>query len=375
MGFSVNTGALAGLPQMLDRRWHSLEAGRRYLATRAVIPADQQGVLNACLAQHTRNITTLDHYLAVAAEQHVGRFSVAIGEAVTSYTRTDETSAARLDLTYPGTVEIRNRMPAQVADQALTADLFADRHNPGSRYLAPEDYRGEYELDMTALDWLSPTTMYRDLVWWVTSIAASIGLLDHPIDPLEEFCKPLSGDWAAFASCADVIACVGMEIGDDAVAIDAGAAALTRIWTGNAAGNCQASLYRLARELGRAPALLDQLAEQYRNTAEQMRSINEAMRAVITVIVDEAIDLAIDAATEGAAAPFVAPSLIGGCKRLVQAVWKARGLIRDAWEVVRAFADGSTIDLTSLGLTPVVSPLPALHAAPPTLHALLPQPL
>ena len=26
MGFSVNAGALAGLPQLLDRRWASLEA-------------------------------------------------------------------------------------------------------------------------------------------------------------------------------------------------------------------------------------------------------------------------------------------------------------------------------------------------------------
>jgi len=376
VGFSVNAGALAGLPQLLDRRWASLEAGRRYLSGHATVGADQQGVLNACLGQHTHNVATIDGYLAAAAEQHVGPFSVAIGRAVTYYARTDAAAAARLDNTSPGTADARERnsRPDRPADPAPPPDLFADRHDPGSRYLQPEDYRGEYRLDLTPMDWLSPTTTYRDLVWTVTSIAVSVGLLDHAVDPVEEFCTPLTGDWTAFAQCADVIANVGAELADDAAGIDAGAAALTRVWTGNAADTCQAALFRLALELGRAPAPLARLAQRYRIAAERIRSLNEAMRAAITVLLDESIDLALDAATEGVAEVYVAPSLIGALKRLVQAVWKARGLIRDAWEVAHAFIEGSQIDLGDLGLIPAAGPLPVPATTPPALPALLGRP-
>ena len=174
MTFSVNTKALAGLPTFLDRRADDLSAAANYLAAyTAIWPFTLVNMAHV----HQRVIAAINSYLLATRLTYAQNDAVRVRAAISSYETSDLRASQRTDAAIAG----------------LPRDLR----------IAPPLGR----------DLLSPTSIVRDAVWRITSIAADIGLLDRPIDPLQEILPPFIGDWAGLLRCADVFDNLGAMLG------------------------------------------------------------------------------------------------------------------------------------------------------------------
>jgi hypothetical protein len=346
MKFSVNTAALAGLPALLDRRRDELLAGADYVATHTTISHWDQGFLNQLRGTHEAIVKAVEQFLHTAATQRADPYALAVSRADAYYTRTDLDAAARFDATltasagrdgYPG-------LPQPAADQGLGPAIFADATAaPG--YPAVHDYRVDYEVIQHWWDWLSPTTYARDVVWRVTSVLTDLGLLDRPIDVMQEYFEQFAGDWAAFRTCADVWDAVAIQLDYESGAVRHGGDRTQLIWTGGAADACRLAVDVFGDDLHAAAGTLRAAAANYREVAEQMKQITEAIIAVVTFIVDFCADKALEALVPGSEIlEFLDDTT--DVARFLNKVWEARGLVLAAASAVTGFLTGTGDGLT-----------------------------
>src|SRR5258705_2769474 len=224
MEFSVNTSALVGLSDLLDRRWTDFESGRAYLKNNAHFSVLNKGILNAIWGKHQNIVDECDASLPSAAERFAGPCAVAVTEANVTYLHSDRNAVIRNDAAVPvasGPVG-ESASAATTADPSLDRSVFADPYCPTARLQPPPDHRGDYPYEMSYFDVLSPTTALRDVIWKVTGVAAMVGLLDRPYDIISEAVRPVSGDWARYRSCADVYDNVAQMVADAAACVDHG---------------------------------------------------------------------------------------------------------------------------------------------------------
>jgi hypothetical protein len=213
-------------------------------------------------------------------------------------------------------------------------------------------------------DTLSPTSQVRELIWRITEIGVDLGLLDHPYDVLEEAVKPFSGDWTAFAGCADTYRHLADALTDAGGCVLDGVGKVPRVWTGNAADQCAAGLARFAGDLGVAVGPLRATASAYASTAVQIRAHAEALAALLTILIDEVVEAALDGASGGVLAEVQVATTV---EDAVQTVMKMRRVVSAAWEVARAFVQTGSVSTASLGILRDNHPLPALTADLPSL--------
>lgn len=278
MEFSVNSTALAGLVEMLDRRWQDYESGRTYLKGNAHFSVFSTGVLDAIHGTHQEIVREIDALLATAAEGFAGPCSTAVAEANSLYLHSDLAAAARADAAVPVPTAGRYcpTTPAGTdaagaagrADPTAGPQIFFDPVCPSAWYRQPPDHRSDHPYQFSCFDAFSPASWGREAIWKVTGLAARFGVLDRPYDVVAEAVEPLCGDWAGFMTCADVYDNLAEAINDTIRCVTAGGHAVGRVWTGNAADTCAQDLGRFAVDLNAAVAPLHQTAATYRQVAE-----------------------------------------------------------------------------------------------------------
>ena len=369
MEFSVNTSALVGLSDLMDRRWTDFESGRSYLKNNAHFSVLNKGVLNAIWGRHQSIVDEIDAFLCSAAERFAGPCAVAVTDANVTYLRSDRNAVIRNDAALP----VASGPAAESASAATTADLsldrsaFADPYCPTARLQPPPDHRGDYPREASYFDVLSPTTALRDVIWKVTGVAAMLGLVDRPYDIVAEAVQPISGDWARYVSCADVYDNLAGMVGDAAACVDHGRATIARTWTGNAADACARATAGFSTALGAAVDPLHRTAATYREVAQGVRAEAEALAAVLTLLGDIAVESGLEALSGGLEQPYQMMSELADLEKIVGKIIEISRIVSKAHEVAEAGMGTAESWWLGFGVVRDAGPLPAMAASVPSL--------
>jgi hypothetical protein len=375
--FSVNSTALTGLADMLDRRWQDYESGRTYLKGNAHFSVTGPGVLNTIFGTHQKIVDQIDTFLATAAEGFAGPCSTAVSEANALYLHSDRSAVARNDAAMPAPRPDGQCPPVPTptpgsgtptaADQTLSAAVFADPVCPTSWYREPPDHRADHPLTFGYFDVVSPTSWGREAIWKITGVAAHFGLIDRPYDVLAEAVEPLCGDWAGYLRCADVYDNLASAIGDTARCVTGGATTIDRVWTGNAADTCAQAMQRFAVQVGGAVDPLHKTASTYREVADAVYRQGQAVAALVSLILDEAAESAFLSGGEELSLPLELATETSDLIRLVEKVREVASLIAKAREVASASMDSASSALSGFGLLTDKHAVPVFTPAVPTL--------
>jgi hypothetical protein len=182
----------------------------------------------------------------------------------------------------------------------LGPGIFADPQ--GFNLLQPPDTRAQYPYHPSWYDVLSPTTIIRDAIWYLSSLAAKFGLIDRPWDPYEEAAEPLCGDWAGLERISFALCAVAGAVSMTSIRVDSGATTVDRVWTGHAATNCSDVLAHFAEDIEPAVGILIEIARNYHEVAESAREHAEGLAALVSTLADIAgsfggeivVDLVVD---------------------------------------------------------------------------------
>ncbi|GAA5196984.1 hypothetical protein GCM10023322_67220 [Rugosimonospora acidiphila] len=377
MEFSVNSAALTGLVEMLDRRWQDYESGRTYLKANAHFSVTGEGVLNLIHGQHQKIVNEIDAFLSTAAQGFAGPCSTAVAQANSLYRRSDLAAVARNDATMPAPPAPNSQCPpdpvpapgpgAARADPGLGPGVFSDPVCPSSWYRQPPDHRSDYPCQFSCFDAVSPTGWGREMIWRITGLAARFGLIDRPYDVLMEAVEPLCGDWAGYLACADVYDNLAGAINDTARCMVEGGDAIARVWTGNAAEACAQGMGRFATELTSAVAPLHRTATAYREVAEGVYLQAEVVAAALTMILDTMVESALQPETLGLLEPFELATEVSDLIRIVEKIREIGRLVARARDVADASMNTASSGLDGFGVVSDRHPVPVLAPTVPAL--------
>jgi uncharacterized protein YukE len=309
MEFSVNTKALVGLVDMLDRRGTDIGRVARYVNAHSALQWGP-GLLNNFRGTHEQVGREVYAFLQRVANNYLYQYAVGIDGAIYDYNGSDQAANTRFDGTLPGSNGLAPRL-ARPADQALGPDIFAD---PGKLVLKePPDFSGEYPYEPHWYDTFSPSSWGRIGLWKITSAATTLGVMDHPIDPAQAFTLPLCGDWPGLERYAYALRETGRALGYVSERVTSGATTLSRVWTGHAADNCATALGSFALDLADAQEIFNRLADGYHEIAKAAAEKGEALAHLVTVVGDIV-------GSFGMAAIFKAPEVIAKAPELVRVI-------------------------------------------------------
>jgi hypothetical protein len=365
--FSVQAPALRELSGLLDRAEEDCRAGRKYLQD-AVSRISGEGLINRITDSHDVVVQTLDTWFGQVADGALATTSKAITDAAAYYDRTDHASAAQLDATYP---------PAYLTDAREHTDYvpieppegtgrFADVVEPQEHLTDVKDYNREMDGSPNWWDAFSPMAHIGNAIESVTWVAAQLGWMDRPIDPQAEIVKPWVGDWAGVRAAADVFERLGHLCRTMAINIDWASQGTEQVWTGRAGEGCALYLMNLGRPLGDGQPPLQELSKQYKEAAEEMVTLRDAVVNVLNQIGDSAISAAVacgvggGAAATGVGAPVaVGAALFAGwkIKRVVDGVYEIFDL-RGKLETVLSVVKAAQTDFGSLSGSAAMPQLP-----------------
>jgi len=366
MEFSVNSNALFGLSDMMDRRWEDFESARTYLKANTQFSVLNAGLLNDILGQHQKIVDSIDEFLSGAAQRFAGPCATAVIEANLSYRSSDLDAAARTDAALP-VVPPATPRPTGPANQSLDRSVFVDMRRPTGWLQTPPDHHADHPLELSLLDALSPTTVLRDAIWGATGIAARFGLLDRPYDIVAEVVQPLSGDWSGYLRCADVYDNIAHTIEDAAACADDGRMTIDRVWTGNAAEACITSMAAFSANLRAAIDPLHRTAATYRSVAETVRADSEVLAAMLTLLADFIIETGLEAPTGLLEAPYEVVGEAVNLERLATKVFDVMRIMAKLWELGKAGMSNAASVTAGLGLIWDSSPVPAMATSGPNL--------
>jgi hypothetical protein len=315
MDFSVNTRAVVGLADALDMRAHNLTGAAGYLQEQSTLRFGS-GLINELFQTHERIMATVEAFLRHAGDDYAAQYARGVGQAARSYTTSDASASARLDASLPGVID--PTISAHLADQSVGPEIFAD---PSCLALQlPPDYESEYPYEPDWYDLLSPTSIVRDVVWYVTSLLTKLGLLPEPCDPYETFTRPLCGDWAGLERVSFALTEVARALTYVSARIDTEARTLDRVWTGHAASNCRSALLRFAHDLHPAVDIVVQIAADYHEVAVRARAQGKALGTAVSTLVDLCGSLGVETGVELAAEALGDASTLGRIGKAVDTV-------------------------------------------------------
>jgi hypothetical protein len=310
MEFSVNAKALTGLVDMLDRRGQDINRVAAYVNAHSALQWGPGLLNNSFRYAHVTVSREVVALLQRVRDNYLYPYAAAVDGAIYDYTNTDQAANVRFDATLPGSNGQAPRS-AQPADQALGPDIFAD---PAKFVLKPpRDFSAEHPYNPPWYDTFSPSSWGRDGLWKITSLATTLGVLDHPIDAAQAFTLPLCGDWPGLMRYAYALRQTGQACSYVGDRVTAGATTLNRVWTGQAADNCAAALGGFALDLKDAQPTLDRLADSYEELAEAARTKAEGLVGLVTTVGDLV-------GSFGTAMIFEAPEIIAKVPKMARTI-------------------------------------------------------
>jgi hypothetical protein len=365
MDFSVNARAVAGLADALDLRAHDLTRTSTYLQVNSRLTFGA-GLINELAQTHEQAMSAIQTLLRHAANDNAEAYSRGISDALRAYATTDLAASARLDVTLPGVID--PSVPAHLADQSVGPEIFAD---PAClTFPDPPDFEAQHPYQPEWADALSPSSIPRDLVWYVTSALASIGLLPGPCDPFQTFVRPICGDWAGLARTSFALTEVAKALGFVSGRVNQEATGLDRVWTGNAASSCRSVLKRFAHDLLPAADVISALAEDYQRVSDEARAKGEALAEVVSLLVDVCASLGVEATLEiGVEAVADMPRLVRTAEEIWDALVVGIRLLSELEDVLR----GAQVDVDALALQLGILPTRPLEFTLPDTAPALPR--
>lgn len=294
MTFQVNISALGGLPPFLDRRDDELRAAAAFLKRYAVV--DDISIVYPQIAyRHRRNLAAVEQFLSwsgLVMSEEAGR----VRNSTALYAAADSRAARRALAAADGA------LPDEPPDQeqpvtsfdgsgTVTAAIFDDTLRPLTQLQPLPDAATYLPYQPNLSDVLSLTSSARDAVWVVTKAAAELGLLDHPVDPVELVLNPFLGDWHGILRSADAFDCLAGMLSEESNVIGTAHRLVPVVWSGHASDFCQADLHGYADAMHAGAVQLGILAERYTHVGRYMHTIIQFASSILATLVDSALDI------------------------------------------------------------------------------------
>lgn len=313
-GFTADPDALRRLAKLLERAQEDIHAGKNYIGQFKDLEHGE-GQLDE--GAHEETINTLCDWFSEVADRSFGTTAEAISRAADYYETTDHQIAAEYDQLEIGETPPRQRLDGWESGQIIPsrgAD-FDDR-NDAQRELKPVNDTG-LEIEMLAeYNWTSVLSISDHLgviVRTATEVLATIGVLDRSYDPWDEMFRPYSGDWAGIQATSEGFRCLSrsLETIRDNVTVAANGIDKPN-WDGNAADSVRASLHELGNVINGATVPLQELADSYEKTAQDMTAHRDACVGLYKELLNSAAEIALAAsvASGSTSTGFGAP--VGG---------------------------------------------------------------
>jgi hypothetical protein len=355
--FRVNIPALRGLPTFLDRRDHDLQQALDYLTDNAVIH-DNSPLYHGMFLRHRANVSAIARFLADAASYtstDAGRVRTATDAYAIADAHAKIRNVGRTDAAMPDFPTYQDA-PAPAFDgrtELVTGSVFADTATPTNALSAVTSVGAPPHRPAWS-DALGVASVVRDGIWLATTLAASVGLLDHAYDPEQLFLTPFVGDWPGLQRSADTFANLARMLAAESTSIAGAHRVVPTVWSGHASDACQCNLHNLAEALAAASAQIDALAEAYYDAAALLKSIMSAAATTFAAVMDTVTNIEMDAATIGILIPFTTPGVIVD---YVEQVKSFIQLARQVSSVVHAtFPPGDPLHAIIAEGTPLVLP-------------------
>lgn len=230
MSFQVSPDLLSSYGQLLDRAGQH-QAGVNAHFSQYMVLTDTSGawiqtIVDAHDALVARTAEALSHgrnVLDASASE--------LTKTAEYYRSTDQTSAANLDATYPGSARPPVDPPGETATQAPGGNPHGANHdveNPLRSVRCPETpaefSEGPLKILSVAGDFISPS-------WWINEAINFV----WGFNPLEYVTRHVAGDWESFARCALVWEQLGNATDAIGKNVHNGLTWVSDGWQGNAA--------------------------------------------------------------------------------------------------------------------------------------------
>ena len=364
MGFRYEPGTLRAAAKDMDELRLWVKEAREYASEHLDInTAFDEGFLNTFMFTHSSVESTTNDYLR-DLQTLVDDVAEAFRTTDDTYRTVDRDRARVLDhiagALPEGELEASKAETGEIPDQYWLITNWTD---PTKHLLDPE-----VDPDIGGSSWwdlLSPSAFINSAVLQVTKFGATIGLIDHEVNVIEELCKPLSGDWNAYKRAGNALNHLGDFLYDVRTDFRGTANTLELPWKGNASDHARDFLYDAAADLSTASKELKEAGQNYEESAEAAKDFAKLLGIAVEVCTDTAAAAAIAAGAAGTAAAsgFGLPiALIAGgyalskVKKVVDAVRDALNAYKDLSDVVES-SDGF---LRGLGVVSGYLPLPDL---------------
>jgi hypothetical protein len=330
MNFAVRPAAVSAYGKVVYQQRDHMQQAKTYVQKNTAIQAGQGGWLDDLLGIHDRIVSQVENGFS-----RVWTLADSCGSELTKtvsfYKNKDHDTAERLDNTYKPVGVTRDRRGAVDTD-------IRETENPGDHLKPPgEPQEPGKPFPEAILDeinsWLSPYS-------WYAKLLNVFGLTD----PAAQLAQNIAGDWTAYEKCASVWTSVGQFYAAVGGNINRGSGQLDNSWSGNAADQARDYFSKLGNKLIlEIPQTYDELSNEYKVTANGVRSLANEISGLISGMIDDAFWIGVEAAAGGVsietvAGPVVLWSLAAlRCKSFIDRFTKAQKLLTDFNKVANRF--------------------------------------
>lgn len=283
MTLVVEPTALTGFARQVDRAGIDVAEIRNYFHRYADAGTGGEAFSLAKSGHEhaVRVIATTLNRLACLLQSSAPELNAAAGY----YRTTDLAAADSLDRTLPpGVDRCITRLELELAANPCTPANFADPRDITGR-LKPPGEPDNPANSLAFMDYLSPSS-------WTNSVFDRV----FGFDPIGKIQERVFGDWEALAVMAPVIGNVGEALHDLAYNIQSGATTLRPQWQGTAGDSAFRYFTTTANAVSDLRQPLNAISQAYREVADAVWAIGEALGGTIKALLDAAIIAGIAAA-------------------------------------------------------------------------------
>ena len=358
VGFTVDAFQLGMYAGIVKNHQQDVTGAERFADKNLQIGA-QPGLIAGLIGSHEQAKTEI--LTALRSLEEVCEASGAeLDRAWKMYDHTDQTSAGRLDQTYPDpgsppSIPPLPGMPANPEPQAVLQTTF-----PAGRLTEPK-----------AGGFTNPVQILNDLgnlispgYWLQKVLEGTIG-----VNPVQEFSNWVAGDWEQFAKASDTLNSLSFFCSDLGQDVKVNISALPTSWTGNAANEAFQYFNKLGDVVNDYSGGLAALRDKYREAAQGVWEFSESINDLIQSLFDNAfwasIEVAAGAALSETVVGTVALWALAAleCKNIVDDWKQMTNLLMNIQNTIRII-HGGILDVVGASGTFQAHPLPAGYDHP-----------
>ncbi|RZS44479.1 hypothetical protein EV193_101355 [Herbihabitans rhizosphaerae] len=315
MGFTVEPAEIGAFEQLVERQYeHTLKAAQ-YVSFNCDVPGGEKGLLNEIWSstdEVKKQVMT-----SVSKMGGLARASaIELGRTAEYYRGTDRREAERLDRTYPG--PSLPRPPVSVGDRTIR-----EVRDPSGR-LSPPEAPGALKDPIPQQAINAVSSFFSPGYWTMEVLNMLLGT-----NPAQELANLVTGDWQAFARCANAFDKLAKFYDDVATNLDGATSRLRYSWQGQAADNASTYFDGLGKTIREHKSGMEKLRDAYTTAAEGVWQFAEAAKSLILKIFDKVFWIVI----EWAAARILGSTVVGPAALMAISALQCKEVV-DMWNQV-----------------------------------------